>query len=227
MGWSQSSQGWWAEERNQGKAWPFQSRGLGSTEHAGAGSCWGVASGFGRGLLQGDQEGSGSPKPGPPRRAKKTTGRLTREVTQEYLRATSSLWDLLVKGKAEHNRPRYREQEGNARHGEGLCVLGEKPAGIPAIRWGCPQQVLGPWLGAAPSEMSLRITTAACWSLLKYVNRVFHKSLETMILSQRFPSPWVILPALPGKAILRPGREGAGRREGKESRAPSAGQTQP
>lgn len=35
MGWSQSSQGWWAEERNQGKAWPFQSRGLGSAEQAG------------------------------------------------------------------------------------------------------------------------------------------------------------------------------------------------
>lgn len=140
MGWSQSSQGWWAEERNQGKAWPFQSRGLGSTEHAGAGSCWGVASGFGRGLLQGGQEGSGSPKPGPPWRAKKTTGRLTREVTQEYLRATSSLWDLLVKGKAEHNRPRCRKAMPDTERG---CAF-----------WVKSQQGSQPFGGAAHNRCS-------------------------------------------------------------------------
>lgn len=113
MGWSWSRQGCWAGEIKQVIGQAFRSLGL-ALGRAGAGSHWIVTLGFIHRLSQVGQEGPGSSYRGLTWGLKKTQEDSLRKSPRErasmntsVLLASGALWDLLVSGNAEGNRPRH------------------------------------------------------------------------------------------------------------------------
>lgn len=109
MGWSQSRQGCWAEEKKQVLQQAFRSLGL-VMGRAGADSHWIVTLGFIHRLSQVGQEGPGSFISGPHLGAEKTQEDLLRKrvsMNTSVLLASGALWDILVSGNAEGSRPRH------------------------------------------------------------------------------------------------------------------------